>query len=386
MYIGQTVGAYVVSADGYIVNEYNEEWNSAESQLRNINKFIDTSVRDIGNGLTQVGDYVVDEAGNIIGGLNEFATAAAAEFMNYICKHSIETGILAGVSGIIVNVAICVGTASLLAAFIVTLGGGPENLLAASIAATMGVVFEMACSAAVTLKGVYDGPTLIGDLQADTCFSSPESMNTPDFMNNSLKQAARIYAAYNPDFGFLIPDWISKGMCENAVDICVASGFGDVVMSVQPCITKGAAAAAIIGGIGGFNPASSMMGVELGTAITGMCVAGVVKDGVYGVDECAGDMEVGYCGFKYTPNPDHRSSSQYSIIPFDDERMAEAQKQRAAKGPSVEDAGETAFNVGSVVYSAATSSTDKKGSSVQDAAETAFNVGSVVYFAADDTK
>ena len=355
VHIGDSVGEYVISIDGYIVNNFNEVWNSSAARVRKINNLRATGVKYIGNGLTQVGDYVVDTAGNIQGGLNKWATAAAADFMNYMCKHALEAGSISVVAGLIVSVAACDFTATLLSSFIIALGGGPEDLIADTVATTMGVVFQIACTASVTLKGVYDGPSIIGDLQANSCYKSPESMNAANYMNNSLEQAARIYAAYNPDFGFLIPDWIAEGMCKNAVNVCIASGFANTVKSASLCSTNGAAAAIVIGGIGGFNPASSMMGVELGTAISGMCIAGVQIQGAYGVDQCAGDMEVGYCGTKYTPPIDHRKYSQYSITPLSSERMAEAQKQRAAKGPSSSDAANTAFSFASGINTAATS-------------------------------
>jgi len=332
--IGDAIGNYALDVTGKVVNAYGEAWDSVENAARKTADVLESGIEDVGNGLHRVGDFIVDETGKIIDAVGSAVTdawkALMNEFMDLMCNHA---GALAGgatVAGVITGVAGCATSATAISAAIIFLGGGPENPVADSIAATVSTLFLVLCVAGVEAKGIYNMPEMAGDIQVNSCRNMP----TINWMRNSLLKDARKWAYYDPVFNW-IPDWIKDGLCDYATPICMASGFSDVATGAGDCIEKGGEAAAAIAVMtgGAFDPAGDMAGIMLGGAIGGTCIAGLEASTIYGMDHCVGDMQISYCPVDANQrsiipsgNEDKTMYSQYSRVPLSNEEMDAGQE------------------------------------------------------------
>lgn len=393
--VGAAIGNYALSVTGQVLNAFGEAWDSAENAARIMADYMKNKVGELveeaGELRRRVGEAVLDASGAIVewvedswdtatGWVEEQWRSAMNYLMDLMCQNASSLALITQAAGMLTGSASCWAVASALASAIILLGGGPENLIADSIAGTLSAIFGTVCSAAVIAKGFYNYPEAAGDIQTNSCRWSPgvepreggegaimeeiiqdgayewpskeDRMNTTNWMRNSLLRKARTWAAYNPIFDW-IPQGIKDGMCEYAPAICAASGFTDAALGYGACMEKGAAAAASVALLtgGGFNPAGDIAGITLGNAIGGACVAGVAAAGElgYGHDQCVGDMQVTYCnstipeGYPNSPeifgdqlpttdtmgNVDKTMFSQYSIFPLSNDEMDAAQIEQS---------------------------------------------------------
>lgn len=355
--VGDAIGNYALDVTGRVVNAFGEAWDSVENAARKTADVLENGIEELGNGLHRVGDFIVDETGKILhavgSAINDAFRAAMNEFMDLMCDHA---GALAGaatVAGVITGVAGCITASSAISAAIILLGGGPENPVADSIAATISALFLVLCIAGVEGKGIYGMPEMAGDIQVNSCRNMP----TINWMRNSLLKDARKWAYYDPLFDW-IPDWIKDGLCEYARPICYASGFYDVASGAEDCIEKGGEAAAAIAVMtgGAFDPAGDMAGIMLGGAIGGTCIAGLEASAVYGMDQCIGDMQVAYCPVDANQRSiipvgktDKTAFSQYSRVSLSQEEMDAAQ-EAARTDPNYMGALNQAKQLGTTYY------------------------------------
>ena len=339
--VGDAIGNYALDVTGKVVNSFGEAWDSVENAARVTAGVLENGIEDLGDGLHRVGDFIVDETGKIVDAVGSAVTdafrAAMNAFMDLMCNNA---GVLAGaatVAGVITGVAGCATSATAISAAIILLGGGPENPVADSIAATVSTLFLVLCIGGVEAKGIYNMPEMAGDIQVNSCRNMP----TINWMRNSLLKDARKWAYYDPVFDW-IPDWIKNGLCEYATPICMASGFSDVASGTEDCIEKGGEAAAAIAVMtgGAFDPAGDMAGIMLGGAIAGTCIAGLEASAIYGMDQCVGDMQISYCPVDANQrsiipvgNTNKTAFSQYSRVPLSPEEM-EAGREAARTDPN----------------------------------------------------
>jgi hypothetical protein len=336
--VGERVHNYVVSETGHLMNEVGEIWDSVEARQRKVSETISNELVDLGEGLTRVGDFIVDEAGNFKKWVGKEIDASSLYFANLVCDRAWGVADILMVMGDITGVASCHGMAIALDTAIIALNAGVNPFLDA-LGTAMAIVFDLLCAASVTTYGVYSMPESAGDLQAKTCSRMPAS----NYMRNSKLPAARIYANYDP-VNTWVKDNLGDVLCNHAEGICDAAGFYSVVDGAAGCVEKGVAAAGVIGAIGGFNPLNDFAGITLGGVIGDTCIAGLAKTAVYGVPNCAGDLQVSYCQNDWVPEigtTDFRSHSQYDITNMSPLEMQKQQQWRA-EHPDLESARELA--------------------------------------------